>query len=178
MVLLQLSYRCICKWYTIWEKVRLFLKMHEYHILNERQLSLVCWYAVSEYLNDREQDLRCRGAQGHECEVGHSLIPDPHSCHCRFTIRFGDGHLLLLQGQIFEKMSIMLMCFHYCHQCQMRFIIHYLPDWFLLDIQFEGSHGNRIIFRTISWILRFSWISGRAKILSSSTVWSPTLYEM
>lgn len=49
-----------------------------------------------EYLNNREQDLWCGGAQGHECQVGHGFIPDPHGFHRGFPIRFGNGHLLLL----------------------------------------------------------------------------------
>lgn len=83
------------------------------------------------YLNDRKQDLRRRGAQGHQCEVGHSLIPDSHCCYCCFAVGFGDGHLFLLQGQKFVKMSKMLSplnsytCSSYCNQDQCdSMIIH------------------------------------------------------
>lgn len=57
------------------------------------------------YLNNRKQDLRCRGAQGHEREVGHSFIPYSHCRYCCFTIGFGDGHLFLLSGQKYVKIT-------------------------------------------------------------------------
>ncbi len=60
------------------------------------------------YLDNRKQDLRCWGAQSHECEVGHSLIPDSHCCYYCFTVGFGDGHLFLLQRHTFVKRSKML----------------------------------------------------------------------
>lgn len=47
-------------------------------------------------LDNREQDLRCRGAQGHQGQVGNGLVPDPYRGHCGFTVGFGDGHLFLL----------------------------------------------------------------------------------
>lgn len=35
-----------------------------------------------QYLDDREKNLRRGGAQGHQSEVGHSLVPDSDSCYC------------------------------------------------------------------------------------------------
>ena len=59
------------------------------------------------YLNKREEDLRGRGAQGHESEVGHGLVPDSHCGHRGFPVSFGDGHLFLLQSNTFIKISNM-----------------------------------------------------------------------
>lgn len=56
---------------------------------------------VCVYLDHRQQDLRCRGAEGHECEIGHGLVPYPHCGYSSFTVGFSDGHLLLLQRYTF-----------------------------------------------------------------------------
>lgn len=56
---------------------------------------------VCVYLDHREQDLRCRGAEGHQCEIGHSLVPYSHCSYSSFTVGFSDGHLLLLHRYTF-----------------------------------------------------------------------------
>ena len=55
------------------------------------------------YLYDRQKDLRGRGAQGHEGEVGHRLVPDAYCGDLDFTVGFSDGHLFLLEGQMLES---------------------------------------------------------------------------
>lgn len=52
---------------------------------------------VADDLDDWQQDLRGRGAEGHEGEVGHGVAPDPHLDHLRLV--------LLLRGQVYLEES-------------------------------------------------------------------------